>query len=494
MRHNAGGGCLEALRGMTTAMRPSRYSLGVLFAICAPDAACAAALDGTALRWPWALPFIGLLLTIAVGPLLFPRIWHHHYGKLAFVWATLTVVPMAALYDIATAWAVFVHAMLGEYLSFIVLVFTLYVVAGGILVTGNLRGTPLVNTAILVFGTAIASVVGTTGAAMILIRPLLNANAARLHNAHVVVFFILLVANIGGALSPLGDPPLFAGFLRGVDFFWTAQHLWQETVLVAAAVLLVFIVIDVWFYRRDRLITTVGETVPPINLKVSGLINLVLLAAVILIILGSAAWKPGIAFDVYGTTLELQNVLRDSALVLIALLSLPLTPNEHREANGFTWGPIAEVAILFAGIFVTIIPAMAMLRVGEEGAMAFIVGGVREPAHFFWASGILSSFLDNAPTYLAFFSTAIGRFFPGVPEPEAIGRLIAEQPAFLVAISNGSVFMGANTYIGNAPNFMVKSIAEEAGVPMPSFFGYILRYSLPFLVTVFLVMTWLFYG
>jgi Na+/H+ antiporter NhaD/arsenite permease-like protein len=170
------------------------------------------------------------------------------------------------------------------------------------------------------------------------------------------------------------------------------------------------------------------------------------------------------------------------------------TPRAVREANEFSLGPIQEVAILFAGIFVTIIPAMAMLRVGEEGAMAFIVGGVREPAHFFWASGILSSFLDNAPTYLAFFSTAIGRFFPGVPEPEAVGRLIAEQPAFLVAISNGSVFMGANTYIGNAPNFMVKSIAEEAGVPMPSFFGYILRYSLPFLVTVFLVMTWLFYG
>ena len=193
----------------------------------APGAAHAAAgLDGAALRWPWALPFIGILLTIATGPLLFPRIWHRHYGKLAFAWATLAVVPIAALYDIPTALAAFVHAMLGEYLSFIVLLFALYVVAGGILVTGNLRGTPLVNTAILAFGTAIASVVGTTGAAMILIRPLLTANAARLHNVHVVVFFIFLVANIGGALTPLGDPPLFVGFLHGVDFFWTAQHLW----------------------------------------------------------------------------------------------------------------------------------------------------------------------------------------------------------------------------------------------------------------------------
>ena len=202
--------------------------------------------------WPWALPFIGILLTIATGPLLFPRIWHHHYGKLAFMWGALAMVPIAALYDVPTAAAAFVHALLGEYLSFIVLLFALYVVAGGILVTGNLRGTPLTNTAILAFGTLIASIVGTTGAAMILIRPLLRANAERLHNAHVVVFFIILVANIGGALTPLGDPPLFVGFLRGVDFFWTTQHLWLPTAILAGMVLAIFIAVDVWFYRKDR--------------------------------------------------------------------------------------------------------------------------------------------------------------------------------------------------------------------------------------------------
>jgi len=435
----------------------------------APEAAhAAAALDGAALRWPWALPFVGILLTIATGPLLFPRIWHHHYGKLAFAWATLAVVPIAALYDIPTALAAFAHAMLGEYLSFIVLLFALYVVAGGILVTGNLRGTPLVNTAILGFGTAIASVVGTTGAAMILIRPLLTANAARLHNVHVVVFFIFLVANVGGALTPLGDPPLFVGFLHGVDFFWTAQHLWRETALVAGLVLLVFVVLDVWFYRKDRLVTTVGETRPPLNLRVSGLVNLVLIAAIVAAILGSAAWKPGVTFDVYGTRLELQDILRDAALVLIAILSLVLTPNEHREANGFTWEPIGEVAILFAGIFICIIPVLAMLDAGNNGAFAWLLalvtgaGGATRDVAYFWLTGVLSGFLDNAPTYLVFFELA------GGDARELMGPLAST----LKAISMGAVFMGALTYIGNAPNFMVYAIAVERGIKMPSFFGY----------------------
>ena len=444
---------------------------GLLAAILlvVPDAAHAAAgLDGATLRWPWALPFLGILLTIATGPLLFPRIWHRHYGKLAFAWATLAVVPIAALYDIPTALAAFAHAMLGEYLSFIVLLFALYVVAGGILVTGNLRGTPLVNTAILAFGTAIASVVGTTGAAMILIRPLLTANAARLHNVHVVVFFIFLVANVGGALTPLGDPPLFVGFLHGVDFFWTAQHLWRETALVAGLVLLIFVVLDVWFYRKDRLVTTVGETRPPLNLRISGLVNLVLIAAIVAAILGSANWKPGVAFDVYGTRLELQNILRDAALVLIAVLSLVLTPNEHREANGFTWEPIGEVAILFAGIFICIVPVLAALNAGRNGPFAWLLdlvtdaGGAPRDAAYFWLTGVLSAFLDNAPTYLVFFELA------GGDARELMGPLALT----LKAISMAAVYMGALTYIGNAPNFMVYAIAVERGIKMPSFFGY----------------------
>src|SRR5262249_45122783 len=335
--------------------RTVHFSLIALAALAPDPAHAAAGLDGTKLGWPWALPFIGILLTIAAGPLLFARFWHRHYGKLAFAWSLLTVAPLAAAYGASAAAAAFTHAMLVEYLSFIVLLFTLYVVAGGVLVTGELRGTPQVNTAILAFGTLIASVVGTTGAAMILIRPLLRANAARLHNLHVVVFFIFLVANIGGALSPLGDPPLFVGFLHGVDFFWTTRHILFETALVAGLVLAVFVALDIRYYRKDRLVTTVGETKQPMNLNVSGRINLLLIAGIIAAILASAAWRPGVSFNVYGTQLELQNIARDATLLLIAILSLALTPNEHREANGFTWEPIVEVAILFAGIFTCII-------------------------------------------------------------------------------------------------------------------------------------------
>jgi Na+/H+ antiporter NhaD/arsenite permease-like protein len=439
-------------------------------ALAAPDVAQAAALDGAALRWPWALPFIGILVTIATGPLLFPKIWHNHYGKLAFIWGTLTVAPLAALYGTPSAFAAFVHVVLAEYLSFIVLLFALYVVAGGILITGNLRGTPLVNTAILAFGTLIASIVGTTGAAMILIRPLIRANAARLNNVHVVVFFIFLVANIGGALSPLGDPPLFVGFLHGVDFFWTAQHLWPATALVAGLVLLAFVVLDVWHYRKDRLITTVGEARPPVNLGVSGMVNLPLIACIIGAILASAAWKPGVSFDVYGTTIELQNIARDVALVLIAVLSLALTPNEHREANGFTWEPIGEVAILFAGIFVCIIPVLAVLHAGKEGFFSWLLTVVTAPdgsphnIAYFWLTGALSAFLDNAPTYLVFFELT------GGDAHELMGPLATT----LAAISMGAVYMGAMTYIGNAPNLMVYAIAVERGVKMPSFFGYMI--------------------
>ena len=330
----------------------------------------AAALDGAALRWPWAIPFVGILLTIASGPLLFPRLWHSHYGKLAFVWSTLTVAPLAAVYGVPAAGAAFVHVMLADFLSFIALLFALYVIAGGILVTGNLRGTPFVNGVILVLGTAMASVVGTTGAAMILLRPLMRANAARLHNAHVVIFFIFLVGNVGGALSPLGDPPLFVGFLHGIDFFWPAINLWRATAFVGGLVLAVFLALDLWHYRKDRLVTTVGESVPPLDLAVRGSINLLLIAGVVGAILLSAVWKPGIGFEVYGTRVELQNAARDAVLLVLAVASLALTPSEHREENGFTWDPIAEVAILFAGIFTCIIPVIAMLNAGERGPFA----------------------------------------------------------------------------------------------------------------------------
>jgi Na+/H+ antiporter NhaD/arsenite permease-like protein len=373
--------------------------------------------------------------------------------------------------------------------SFIVVLFALYVVAGGILVTGRLRGTPLTNTALLALGTVMASVVGTTGAAMILIRPLLRANAQRIHDVHVFVFFIVLVANIGGALSPLGDPPLFVGFLHGVDFFWTTGHLLMPTVLVASLVLIAFLALDLWHYRNDRLISTVGETDPPLDLHVRGTVNLVLIAGVIAAILGAALWKPGITFDIYGTKVELQNALRDVVLLAIAFLSLVLTHDEHREANGFTWDPIVEVAILFAGIFACIIPVLAMLQAGKDGSFAWLLAAITasdgspHEIAYFWLTGVLSAFLDNAPAYLVLFDLAGGN----------AKALMDPFAGTLAAISMGAVYMGAMTYIGNAPNLMIYAIALERGIKMPSFFGFLVWSSavlLPVLAIVTVVFVW----
>ena len=456
-------------------------SLGfALVAILVPSAAHAADLDGARMAWPWALPFAGILLSIALGPLLFPKFWHAHYGKIAALWALATLVPIAIAFSASAALAAFVHAALAEYMSFIVLLFALYVVAGGILITGTLRGMPLVNAGVLLFGTAIASIVGTTGAAMILVRPLIRANAHRAHNAHVVVFFIFLVANIGGALSPLGDPPLFVGFLRGVHFFWTTTHLACETTIVAALVLAIFVALDVWFARSEP--KTIPAPAEPLRLR--GLINLPLIACIIGAILLSAAWKPGIEFDVYGTHVALQNLLRDGALIVIALASLWLTPEEHRAANDFTWEPIAEVAKLFAGIFVCIIPVLTVLDAGRDGSLAWLLAAVTaqdgspHDVAYFWLTGLLSAFLDNAPTYLVFFQLAGGD----------AAKLMTELSATLAAISMGAVYMGALTYIGNAPNFMVAAIANERGVKMPSFFGYML-WSFAVLLPVLALLT-----
>ena len=376
--------------------------------------------------------------------------------------------------------AAFVHAIFAEYLSFIVLLFALYTVAGGILVTGTIRGTPWTNTAMLALGTGMASIVGTTGAAMILIRPLIRANKARKHNTHVFIFFIILVANVGGALSPLGDPPLFVGFLHGVDFFWTARHLWMQTAIVAVLLLALFLILDLWFVRRAApMARDAGEPI-----RVRGRVNLLLIILIITSILLSATWDPKIIFDIYGTKVALQNIVRDAALLLIALLSLWLTPDEHREANGFTWEPIKEVAKLFAGIFIAIIPVVAMLQAGKNGAFAWLLAavtardGLPHEVAYFWVTGGLSALLDNAPTYLVFFELA------GGDARELMGPLAGT----LAALSMGAVYMGALTYIGNAPNFMVYAIATERGIKMPNFFGYAL-WAGAVLVPLFLLLT-----
>jgi len=437
-----------------------------------------------------AVPFAGMLLSIALFPLLAPAFWHHHYPKVAAGWAAGLIVPFVAAYR-GAALHELAHVTVVDYVPFIILLATLFTIGGGIYVRGRLRGTPGVNAALMAIGTILASWIGTTGAAMLLVRPLLRANRARRHRSHTVVFFIFLVANIGGALTPLGDPPLFLGFLHGVPFFWTFT-LWKETFLTALCVLAVYVVVDVIFWRREEAALRARPEGASEPLGIDGWHNFLVLGGVLAAVIYSGTHDLG-EIQVFGVHQQLQNVVRDVVLLCLLLVSWFSTARTVREENAYSWEPIREVAILFGGIFATIIPALAMLRAGEDGALAFVIRAVREPAHFFWASGFLSSFLDNAPTYLTFLSTALGRLYPGVPEREAIAALIRENHAFLQAISTGSVFMGANTYIGNAPNFMVKSIAEEAGVPMPSFFGYILRYTVPVLIPAFALATIVFF-
>lgn len=448
----------------------------------------AAELDGSTLSVWWGVPFAGLLLSIALCPLLVPAFWHHHFGKLTLAWALAFLLPCAVLIGPGMAAGGALHALIAEYIPFIILITALFVVAGGICVRGNLHGTPELNTGILALGTLLASFMGTTGASMLMIRPLIRANDNRKHAAHIVVFFIFLVANAGGSLTPLGDPPLFLGFLKGVDFFWTVKNIFPETLFLCVALLLIFYLIDRhYFHTKEPELLPVDPT-PDSAISFEGKANFILLAAVVGLVLMSGFWKSGVSFDVAGAEVELQNVLRDVLLVAIIFISLAITPKSAREGNEFSWGPIKEVAKLFAGIFITIIPVIAMLRAGEAGAFSAVVRAVTDPsgqpinAAYFWATGLLSSFLDNAPTYLVFFNTAGG-------DPAVLMTTLAST---LAAISCGAVFMGANSYIGNAPNLMVKAIAEERGIRMPSFFGY-MGWSCVVLVPLFVIMTFIFF-
>ena len=533
--------------------------------------------EGQGLSVLWVIPFAGMLLSIALGPILAPHFWHANYGKVAAGWIVLFSIPFLATYK-GDAFYEILHIVLLDYVPFIILLGALFTAAGGICLKGSLRGSPTVNTAILFIGTVLASWMGTTGAAMLLIRPILRANAWRKHKVHVVVFFIFLVANIGGSLTPLGDPPLFLGFLKGVDFFWTMKLLPVMTP-VALFLLAVFFIFDTIMFKKEGPAPDDGEKVP---LKLEGTINFALIGCIIGAILLST-WlgknkftdssvgekmKPAIeaavfemkeakadlsnyvetnadaTFDesnqeyhqkrvthldavsavnqlrakkthdetmglhVFGVTVSFSNLVRDGLLILIALLSLKLTPmyrtvkDEHghevaaegeeksnvRAANGFTWEPILEVAKLFIAIFICMIPALKILQAGVNGGLSSVVLAVQSSTNdpvnmmYFWLTGILSSFLDNAPTYVVFFNTAGG-------DPTSLMGPLGQT---LLAISCGAVFMGANTYIGNAPNFMVKAIAEENGVKMPSFFGYMI-WSVAILIPTFIIVTLIYF-
>jgi len=456
-----------------------------------PAYAQAQGIDGAMLPVTWGLPFAGLLLSIAFYPMFAPAFWHRHFGKIAAAWSLAFLLPFAATHGLAGTYALFLHALIDEYLPFIVLLGALYTIAGGICVYGNLDGSPRMNTAILALGTLLASIMGTTGAAMLLIRPLLRANDNRRHNVHVVVFFIFLAANAGGMLTPLGDPPLFLGFLNGIGFFWTTKHLVGLWLFVCGALLAVFYVLDAWLFRHaDEARAAFLDPTPDTgSLGIGGKFNFVLLALVGGLVLMSGVWRPGIAVAVPGAHVELQNLLRDAGLVVLAAISLAFTPRSVRAANDFDWAPIVEVAKLFAGIFVTIAPVVTILRAGEAGAFANVIHlvnatpGRPDDIAYFWATGLLSAFLDNAPTWLVFFNLAGG----DTPTLTTTGART------LAAISAGAVLFGAITYVGNAPNFMVKAIAESRGVRMPGFFGY-LGWSCAILMPVLLAATWLFFA
>ena len=540
--------------------------------------------EGQGLSVLWVIPFAGMLLSIALGPIFAPHFWHANYGKVAAGWIVIFSIPFLATFK-GDAFYEILHIVLLDYVPFIILLGALFTAAGGICLKGSLRGSPAVNTAILFIGTVLASWMGTTGAAMLLIRPILRANAWRKHQVHVVVFFIFLVANIGGSLTPLGDPPLFLGFLKGVDFFWTMKLLPVMTP-VALFLLVVFFIFDTIMFKKEGPAPDDGEKVP---LKLEGTTNFALIGCIIGAILLST-WlgknkftdssvgekmKPaieaavfemkeakadlsnyvetneGATFDesnqeyhkkrvthldavsavnqlrakkthdetmglhVFGVTVPFSNLVRDGLLIFIALISLKLTPmyktvkDDHghevaaegeeetnvRAANGFTWEPILEVAKLFIAIFICMIPALKILQAGVNGALSSVVLAVQSSTNdpvnmmYFWLTGILSSFLDNAPTYVVFFNTAGG-------DPTSLmgegGMFDLSIGTTLLAISCGAVFMGANTYIGNAPNFMVKAIAEENGVKMPSFFGYMI-WSVAILIPTFIIVTLIYF-
>jgi Na+/H+ antiporter NhaD/arsenite permease-like protein len=418
---------------------------------------------------PWtAAPFVVLLLLIATLPLLVGHWWHSNLHK-SFVTFPFALLVGGFLVSLGAAGTHALQHVLLEYFSFIVLLWSLYTISGGIVIDGDFRGRPLNNTLLLLIGACLASFIGTTGASMLLIRPFLRMNHGRKYIAHLPVFFIFLVSNTGGLLTPLGDPPLFLGFIKGIGFFWTMENLWQEWIIVNVIVLGIFLVWDMFASRGEAIVHD-----PEIRraFGIRGGANFLLLAGVI----GAVLSKSRLA----GTQWE-PYFIPEGTMILLGLISLALTSRVCREANNFTWGPIVEVAVLFIGIFVAMVPALELLR--THGPQF----GITQPWQYFWLTGVLSSFLDNAPTYLTFGTLAAG--------PAAADFKVLMEPVnrdILAAISCGAVFMGAMTYIGNGPNFMVKALAEEDGCKMPSFFGYML-YSCLILLPVFVLVTYLFF-
>jgi len=457
-----------------------RGSLGLGSALAASlPAAALAGPPGRAPALAWGLPFLGVLLSIGLIPMLAPRFWHRRMAWVAGFWALVLLVPMAAVSGFSAAATLVWHTLLAEYLPFVMLLLALFTAAGGILVRGGPAGSPGGNTALLAAGTVLAGLIGTTGAAMVLIHPLLRANAYRARKTHLVIFFTILVANAGGALSPLGDPPLLLGFLRAVPFFWPLRHLAAPLLVLAAPLLAVF-------YWLDRRYARAGPARPrPERLHIRGWRNVGLLVIAVATVLATGYWHPG-DIVLLGQSVAIEHLAGVGVFLVVALVSAAVTPRAVRQGNLFSWHPMREVATLFAAIFITVTPVFAMLDAGFDGPLAPLLrvtvdaSGVPRPLVYFWLTGLLSAFLDNAPTYLVFF---------GLAGDDSV-RLTGELNGVLQAIASGAVFFGGLTYIGNAPNLMIRSIASHRGVRMPSFFGFMMASGmllLPALVLLSLV-------
>lgn len=441
----------------------------------------------------YCIPFAGILLCIALFPLVMPTWWEDHQAPVVLAWSLAFIVPFVMGFGAHHTAEVVLECIINDYLTFIVLLFGLFCVAGNITLEGDLAGSPRINVGLLLFGTLLSSWVGTTGASMLMVRPIIKMNSWRRRKRHIMIFFIFLISNIGGCLTPIGDPPLLMGFMRGVPFFWSLRLL-PILAFNAAVLLFVFYHLDMRAYRKDIADGRKPDiSKPGTEIRIAGLHNLIFLAAIVVAVLLSGTLPSLPLFrNADGTvrgipilgevTLTWPAVIEIAIILASAWLSFRTTSAKVRTENHFTWGAIKEVAILFIGIFITMQPALMILK--ANGASL----GLDSPYQMFWATGALSSFLDNTPTYLVFLTTAGSLGFT-----EGIATALGTVPAkMLVAISCGAVFMGANTYIGNAPNFMVKSISDENGVRMPSFFGYIL-WSLGFLIPVFILDTLIFF-
>ena len=475
---------------------PTLAAVGAMLILCCPTVFAAEIMHGaeigSEISLLFCIPFVGMLLSIAICPLVIPHQWEKWRWAFVLFWSLLFLIPFAMTYNIPTMVDQLLESMVGDYLTFIVLLFGLFCVAGNICLEGDLAGTPKTNVGLLLIGTLLASWIGTTGASMVMIRPLLRANRWRSKCVHTVVFFIFLVSNIGGSLTPIGDPPLLMGFMRGVPFTWTLVHLLPIMGLNVVLLLALYFVLDNRAYKKDL----AAGLKPPsggVKFRLTGAHNIIfMLVIVAAVILSGVLPKLPLFQDAAGNVLSIHifgsvslsytAIIEIVMILAAAFLSFKTTKKEVRTKNNFTWGAIEEVAVLFIGIFITMIPALLFLK--AHGADL----GLTQPWQLFWCTGALSSFLDNTPTYLVFMTTA-GALGATSGLVTTVGTIAVP---LLIAVSCGAVFMGANTYIGNAPNFMVKSIAEENKVKMPSFFGY-MAWSLSCLIPVFLIDTVLFF-